>query len=135
MQVLEDGDTIVQAEPGDRRLTRIGKTLRKTSLDELPQLFNVLAGQMSLVGPRPHAQAHDEFYATLVENYELRQHVKPGITGWAQANGFRGATPTVFLMRRRIEHDLWYVTHASILLDLKILAQTVLEVMKQRNAY
>lgn len=135
MQVLEDGDMIVQAEPGDRRLTRVGKTLRKTSLDELPQLFNVLMGQMSLVGPRPHAQAHDEFYSTLVENYELRQHFKPGITGWAQVNGFRGATPTVFLMRRRIEHDLWYVTHASIFLDLKILAQTFFEVMKQRNAY
>ena len=135
MQVMEDGDRIVQAKPGDQRLTRIGKTLRKTSLDELPQLFNVLMGHMSLVGPRPHAQAHDEFYATLVENYELRQHFKPGITGWAQVNGFRGPTPTVFLMRRRIEHDLWYVTHASILLDLKILARTVLEVMKQRNAY
>ena len=135
LRVLEDGDTVEQVSPGDQRVTRVGQWLRQSSLDELPQLFNVLKGQMSLVGPRPHALAHDNFYSTLVENYELRQHVKPGITGWAQVNGFRGATPTVFLMRHRIEYDLWYVTHASILLDLKILALTVIEVMKQRNAY
>jgi Undecaprenyl-phosphate glucose phosphotransferase len=135
MYVQEDGPEISQARPGDSRVTRVGRFLRKTSIDELPQLFNVLMGQMSLVGPRPHAQAHDELYARAIENYEVRQHVKPGITGWAQVHGLRGETATVDLMYRRIEYDLWYAVHASLLLDAEILVRTIFEVMRQRNAY
>ncbi len=135
MTVMEDGATIQQAQRNDARVTRVGRFLRKSSLDELPQLLNVLKGDMSLVGPRPHALAHDELYAKLIENYSIRQHVKPGITGLAQVSGFRGETGTVDLMYRRIEHDLWYATHCSLMLDLKILLQTFFEVLRQRNAY
>lgn len=135
MSVLEDGPQIAQATQGDTRVTRLGTWLRRNSLDELPQLFNVLKGEMSLVGPRPHAIAHDELYSKSIENYQLRQHVKPGMTGWAQVNGLRGPTPTLDLMWRRIEHDLWYAMNASITLDLKILAMTLVEVLRQRNAY
>ena len=135
MSVLEDGPQIAQATQGDTRVTRLGTWLRRNSLDELPQLFNVLKGEMSLVGPRPHAIAHDELYSKSIENYQLRQHVKPGMTGWAQVNGLRGPTPTLDLMWRRIEHDLWYAMNASIILDLKILAMTLVEVLRQRNAY
>ena len=135
MHVQEDGPNIRQACQGDARITKIGKFLRKTSIDELPQLLNVLFGQMSLVGPRPHAQAHDELYAKAIENYQVRQHVKPGITGWAQVNGLRGETATLDLMYRRIEFDLWYAVHASLLLDAEIMARTVFEVFRQRNAY
>ena len=135
MHVQEDGPDIRQASQGDARITRIGRFLRKSSIDELPQLLNVLIGHMSLVGPRPHAQAHDELYAKAIENYEVRQHVKPGITGWAQVHGLRGETATLDLMYRRIEFDLWYAVHASLLLDAEILARTVFEVFRQRNAY
>jgi Undecaprenyl-phosphate glucose phosphotransferase len=135
MSVLEDGAAVTQASRDDQRVTRVGRLLRKTSFDELPQLLNILRGEMSLVGPRPHAVAHDELYAKLIENYELRQHVKPGVTGWAQVNGLRGETPTVDLMFRRIEFDLWYAANSSVSLDLQILARTVFTVLRQVNAY
>ena len=135
MTVMEDGDIVTQARKDDVRTTRLGHWLRKTSLDELPQLFNVLRGEMSLIGPRPHARAHDIFYAKVIDNYEIRQHVKPGITGWAQVNGLRGETQTLDLMYRRIEFDLWYARNCSIFLDFRILARTVLEVVRPRNAY
>jgi undecaprenyl-phosphate galactose phosphotransferase/putative colanic acid biosynthesis UDP-glucose lipid carrier transferase len=135
MSVLEDGDAVMQARRDDQRVTRVGRLLRKTSFDELPQLLNILRGEMSLVGPRPHAVAHDELYAKLIENYELRQHVKPGVTGWAQVNGLRGETPTVDLMFRRIEFDLWYASNSSVALDLQILARTLFTVLRQVNAY
>jgi Undecaprenyl-phosphate glucose phosphotransferase len=134
MSVMEDGGTVVQASKNDQRVTRLGRFLRRTSLDELPQLFNVLSGEMSLVGPRPHALAHDELYAKMIENYALRQHVKPGITGWAQVNGYRGETPTVDLMYRRIEFDLWYAANCSLPLDILILIRTV-TVLWGQNAY
>lgn len=135
MTVLEDGEQVQQARRDDRRVTRTGRWLRRASIDELPQLFNVLRGEMSLVGPRPHARAHDKLYAGLIENYELRQHVKPGLTGWAQVNGLRGETPSAEAMCKRVEFDIWYAKNASILLDLQILARTVLEILRQRNAY
>jgi exopolysaccharide biosynthesis polyprenyl glycosylphosphotransferase len=135
MNVIEDGDAVVQATQNDARVTRVGRFLRAASLDELPQLFNVLRGEMSLVGPRPHATAHDALYASLIPNYNLRQNVKPGITGWAQINGYRGGTPTLDLMQRRIDFDLAYVADASLVLDLKILLCTPIEVLRPRNAY
>jgi undecaprenyl-phosphate galactose phosphotransferase/putative colanic acid biosynthesis UDP-glucose lipid carrier transferase len=135
MTTLDDGDAVVQARKNDQRVTRFGKRLRRTSLDELPQLFNVFLGDMSLVGPRPHAISHDNIYAKLIENYEVRQHVKPGITGWAQIHGLRGETAAVELMSRRIEFDLWYAKNASIRLDCVILYRTIFEVLAQRNAY
>jgi len=135
MNIIEDGEHVVQATRDDARITRIGAFLRAASLDELPQLFNVIAGDMSLVGPRPHAVAHDEYYATLIPEYEQRQSVKPGITGWAQVNGLRGGTPTLDLMQRRVDLDLWYAGHASIALDLLILLRTPFELMRRRNAY
>ena len=135
MHVLENGSTIVQARRDDPRITRIGRALRKTSIDELPQLINVLKGEMSLVGPRPHARAHDEYYGARIAGYTLRQQVKPGITGWAQVRGFRGETPTLESMRKRIECDHWYVRHASVALDLEILARTALVILRPRNAH
>jgi exopolysaccharide biosynthesis polyprenyl glycosylphosphotransferase len=135
MTVLEDGDNVTQVRKGDVRVTRVGRWLRRSSLDELPQFFNVIAGDMSLVGPRPHAIAHDRLYASLIENYELRQLVKPGITGWAQVNGRRGETPAVEDMRDRVTLDIWYARRASFSLDLKILLRTPFEVFRQRNAY
>lgn len=134
MHVMEDGATIVQASEHDARITRVGRVLRKLSLDELPQLFNVIAGDMSLVGPRPHAVAHDDYYGAAISNYAVRQKVKPGITGWAQVNGARGATPTLDVMQRRVDLDAWYVAHAGLTLDLKILVLTPLEVFFSRTA-
>jgi putative colanic acid biosynthesis UDP-glucose lipid carrier transferase len=134
MHVLEDGAEILQAQQGDARITRIGKFLRITSLDELPQLFNVLKGEMSLVGPRPHAVAHDEYYAERVLNYRRRHLAKPGITGWAQVNGARGATPHISDMQTRVDFDIQYVERESLWLDLRILARTPLEVLRHRNA-
>jgi exopolysaccharide biosynthesis polyprenyl glycosylphosphotransferase len=134
MHVLEDGAEVTQATGGDARITRVGRVIRKLSLDELPQLFNVIAGDMSLVGPRPHAVAHDTFYGAAISNYALRQQVKPGITGWAQVNGARGATPTLAVMQQRVDLDAWYVAHAGFALDLQILLRTPLEVLRTRNA-
>jgi putative colanic acid biosynthesis UDP-glucose lipid carrier transferase len=135
MTVCEDGGEIVQAKPNDPRTTRIGRFLRRTSLDELPQLFCVLAGSMSLVGPRPHAVAHNEQYRHLIDGYMLRHKVRPGITGWAQVNGLRGETRTVDQMRARVLFDLEYLRHWSPWIDIKILLRTALLVVRDRNAY
>jgi putative colanic acid biosynthesis UDP-glucose lipid carrier transferase len=135
MTVLEDGLSAVQARAADDRVTRVGKWLRRTSLDELPQLLNVLNGTMSLVGPRPHVVALDNQFDKLVRNYGFRQRVKPGLTGWAQIHGYRGPTPTADLMRRRVEHDVWYIDNWSLRLDIAILLQTPIEVLRGRNAY
>ena len=135
MRVLEDGPVVMQASREDHRVTRIGGILRRSSLDELPQLLNVLTGDMSLVGPRPHAVAHDKSYALQIPDYILRQHVLPGITGWAQVNGFRGETSTIDAMYRRVEHDIWYARNCSLFLDVQIMFRTFLEVMRARNAY
>ena len=126
MHVLEDGATIRQATRSDPRVTRLGRWLRRTNIDELPQLFNVLYGNMSLVGPRPHAAAHNSEYEKLIANYAFRHHVKPGITGWAQVNGYRGETPITELMKKRVELDLWYVSNWSMWLDIKILFRTLM---------
>ncbi len=135
MTVEENAADVKQVQQNDRRVTALGRLLRKSSIDELPQLLNVLRGEMSLVGPRPHAVAHDQYYTSLIDNYDVRQHVKPGITGWAQVNGYRGETSSPDLMRRRVEFDIWYAKNASIFLDIRILLLTVVEVFRQRNAY
>ena len=135
MNVMENGRTIRQARKDDARVTRVGRILRATSIDELPQLINVVLGHMSLVGPRPHALAHDDEYSELIANYAFRQHVKPGLTGWAQVNGFRGETARLELMERRLNCDLWYIRNWSFWLDLKILVLTGFEVLRGRNAY
>ncbi len=135
MRAVEKSADVRQAVPGDVRITKVGKIIRKLSLDELPQLFNVIAGQMSLVGPRPHAIVHDEYYAEVIPGYAVRQQVKPGITGWAQVNGSRGPTPTIESMHQRVELDAWYVANHSVVLDLKILAKTPAAVLSTRNAH
>jgi exopolysaccharide biosynthesis polyprenyl glycosylphosphotransferase len=135
MTVVEDGAEVRQAQRDDKRVTRLGAILRRTSLDELPQLLNVLTGDMSFVGPRPHALAHDQEYARQLSGYAGRQRVKPGITGWAQVQGARGETPHLSDMRRRVELDLWYVENWSILLDLKILFRTVGEIARVDDVY
>jgi putative colanic acid biosysnthesis UDP-glucose lipid carrier transferase len=127
--------SVPQARRSDPRVTRLGRFLRRTSLDELPQLFNVLAGSMSLVGPRPHAIVHDERYAQVIDGYLGRHRVLPGITGWAQVNGFRGETDTTEKMARRIEHDLFYIDHWSPLFDLRILVRTLRVGFIDRKAY
>jgi undecaprenyl-phosphate galactose phosphotransferase/putative colanic acid biosynthesis UDP-glucose lipid carrier transferase len=131
MHVLEDGPVIRQATPNDPRVTRLGRWLRRNSIDELPQLLNVLQGKMALVGPRPHAVAHNNEYGDIVANYAFRHHVKPGITGWAQVRGYRGETPTVELMAQRVELDLWYINNWSIWLDIWILTQTMFQISRQ----
>ncbi len=135
MRVLEDGPTVVQATRDDPRVTPIGKLLRSASIDELPQLINVLKGDMSLVGPRPHAIAHDDYFERIVGDYAFRHHVKPGITGWAQCNGARGATPSVEHISERVKLDLWYINNWSLWLDVQILIRTFFEVLRKRNAY
>jgi putative colanic acid biosynthesis UDP-glucose lipid carrier transferase len=135
MTVAENGDRVVQAQKNDARVTRVGKFLRRTSLDELPQLFNVLKGEMSLVGPRPHAVAHNQHYRERLERYANRHCVKPGMTGWAQVNGFRGPTEDPEKMRKRVEMDLYYIENWSLWLDIKILAVTPLVGFVHRNAY
>lgn len=124
-----------QARRGDPRITRVGAFLRRTSLDELPQLINVLNGTMALVGPRPHALSHDAQYSALILNYAGRQAVKPGLTGWAQVHGLRGETETLDKMQNRINHDLWYVRHQSFALDLRILARSAHFVLGDQAAY
>jgi exopolysaccharide biosynthesis polyprenyl glycosylphosphotransferase len=135
MSVFEDGPQIRQATRNDPRVTSVGRWLRRTSIDELPQLFNVLGGSMSLVGPRPHAVAHNTEYERIVANYAFRYHVKPGISGWAQVNGFRGETSTVNLMEKRVELDLWYVSNWSFWLDVRILWKTLILAPWQASAY
>ena len=135
MSVMEDGSTIQQAKKGDARITPVGRFLRRTSLDEFPQFFNVLQGRMSIVGPRPHAVAHNEMYRKLIKGYMLRHKVKPGITGWAQVNGYRGETDTLDKMSGRIEYDLEYLRSWSLRLDLYIIAKTVWIVFVAKGAY
>ncbi len=135
MSVQENGETIQQAQKADSRVTKIGKVIRRTSIDELPQLINVLRGEMSIVGPRPHAIAHDNLYDDLIAVYAFRHHVKPGITGWAQVNGHRGATLETRDMEARVEHDLWYIDHWSLWLDIRIIVKTAMEVVVDPNAY
>lgn len=135
MNVLEDGNDIRQAKKEDKRITPFGALLRKTSLDELPQFLNVLQGRMSIVGPRPHAVAHNEMYRKDIKGYMIRHKVKPGITGWAQVNGLRGETQTVEKMKARVEYDLDYLRNWSLSLDLWIILRTVLIVFKDQNAY
>ena len=135
MTVLEDGETVKQAVRDDKRVTRLGMWLRKTSIDELPQLFNVLTGEMSVVGPRPHATVHDDYFVELIGRYAFRHHMKPGITGWAQVHGYRGETPTLQSMKGRVELDIWYVDNWSLLLDVKIILRTAAELLRGRNAY
>ena len=126
MEVHEESSgQVTQARFGDPRITKLGAFLRRSSLDELPQFYNVLQGRMSIVGPRPHALAHNEYYKDLVESYMQRHKVKPGITGWAQVNGLRGETETVEKMERRVQYDLWYIDNWSLALDLKIIALTI----------
>jgi len=135
MRVLEDGNVIRQATRDDPRVTRFGVFLRACSLDELPQFINVLQGRMSVVGPRPHAIAHNEMYRKLIRRYMIRHKVKPGITGLAQVNGLRGETSSLDSMQMRIEYDLAYLRSWSLLLDLQIVLKTIFVVLRQQNAY
>ena len=135
MTVMENGEAVVQATKGDARITPFGAFLRRTSLDELPQFINVLQGTMSVVGPRPHAVAHNEQYRKLIRGYMLRHKVKPGITGWAQINGWRGETETLDKMAMRVKYDLEYVQNWSLLKDLKIIFLTIFKGFINKNAY
>lgn len=135
MTVMEDGHQVTQASKNDARVTRIGAVLRRLSLDELPQLWNVLKGDMSLVGPRPHAMTHDHYYSKFLEIYANRQQVKPGITGWAQIHGLRGETKTSEQMRERVDFDIQYIDNWSLWLDLKILAATFVVGFVSSKAY
>jgi len=135
MSVMEKGANVLQAQRNDPRITRVGAFIRRTSLDELPQFLNVILGNMSLVGPRPHAIAHNALYRTKILEYMRRHMVKPGITGWAQVNGFRGETDTVEKMVSRVEHDLQYIRTWSLWLDIKIVFLTVFGRKVRQNAY
>lgn len=135
MTVMENDNNVTQATKHDLRVTKVGKFLRRTSLDELPQFFNVLFGQMSVVGPRPHAVSHNEQYRTLIKGYMLRHKVKPGITGLAQVNGWRGETDTLDKMQKRVEYDLLYIRNWSIWLDLKIIFLTIFKGFVNKSAY
>jgi len=135
MTTLDDGPVIRQATRNDQRITSVGRILRATNIDELPQLLNVILGDMSLVGPRPHAVAHNNAYEDRIRLYARRHNVKPGITGWAQVRGFRGETDSIQKMRDRVEHDLYYIDHWSLFFDIKILVMTVFSLRSYRNAY
>lgn len=136
MYVQENGSIVRQAERVDQRVTSVGRVLRRSNLDELPQLLNVLRGEMAFVGPRPHALAHDNFYGRQIPFYAQRFAVKPGITGWAQVNGSRGATPTVESMEKRVELDIWYVENRTVWLDIRIILMTIwMEVRRRSDAY
>lgn len=135
MTVCEDGESVKQATKGDARVTRFGMFLRRTSLDELPQFLQVLTGEMSIVGPRPHAVVHNEQYRSLIDGYMLRHKVKPGITGWAQVNGWRGETDTLEKMQKRVEYDLAYIRNWGLSLDIKIIWMTIVGGMGGKNAY
>ena len=135
MRTTDNGSIVKQATKGDPRVTRFGAFIRRTSLDELPQFINVLQGRMSIVGPRPHAVAHNEEYRKLIKAYMVRHKVKPGITGWAQVNGSRGETDTVEKMKERVEFDLEYLRNWSLALDLQIIVRTVRLVIFDRHAY
>ena len=135
MYVMENDGKIIQATKNDNRVTRLGKILRKTSIDELPQLINVLKGDMSIVGPRPHAISHNNYYKKLLQNYANRHKVKPGITGWAQVNGFRGETKDLVKMKERVRYDIEYIENWSFWFDLKILLKTPIILLLGKNAY
>ena len=135
MSVMESGHAMRQARPGDRRVTRVGRFIRKTSIDELPQLVNVLLGQMSIIGPRPHAISHDDQLGKVLATYAHRQRIKPGITGWAQVNGFRGETASAEQIEGRVTHDIYYIDNWSIYFDVWILVRTVITVLVQRDVY
>ena len=135
MTKLEDGDDFVQVGRNDSRVTRFGAILRRTNIDELPQLINVLRGEMSIVGPRPHATAHNKMFEGKISVFSRRHVVKPGITGWAQVNGYRGATDTLEKMQRRVEHDLYYIDNWSFWLDVRIIIMTVFSKTAYTNAY
>lgn len=135
MTVIEDGPVIRQAQWNDERVTRVGRFLRRRSLDELPQLINVLRGEMSLVGPRPHALAHNEHFSRQIPGFSRRHQVRPGMTGWAQVHGLRGEIKTPDALRQRVEHDLFYIDHWSLWLDIKILARTLLVICIGPSAY
>jgi lipopolysaccharide/colanic/teichoic acid biosynthesis glycosyltransferase len=132
---VEQVGVVQQATRNDPRITPLGAFLRRTSLDELPQFLNVLRGEMSIVGPRPHATAHDDHYQKIVDNYIHRYRIKPGITGWAQVNGFRGETDRVEKMQSRVEYDLYYLRNWSLKLDIRIVIATVMKGLVHRNAY
>ena len=131
----ENEGKVTQACKNDSRITPVGRFLRRTSLDELPQFYNVLQGRMSIVGPRPHAVQHNELYKDQVNRYMLRHMVKPGITGWAQVNGLRGETDTLEKMQKRIEYDLYYIENWSLWFDLKIIWLTIFRGFINKNAY
>ncbi|MBN8614076.1 MAG: undecaprenyl-phosphate glucose phosphotransferase [Deltaproteobacteria bacterium] len=135
MRTQDDGAVVKQATKNDDRITPVGKFIRRTSVDELPQLFHVVTGSMSLVGPRPHAVAHNEEYRTRIKRYMLRHKVKPGLTGWAQVNGWRGETDTLEKMEKRIEHDLEYIRRWGLLFDLWIIFLTIFGRKVRQNAY
>lgn len=135
MSVLEETGEIRQATRNDCRVTRIGALLRSSSIDELPQFWNVLRGEMSIVGPRPHALAHDDLYDTQIAKYAFRRHVKPGLTGWAQVNNCRGETPNIEKMEERVFHDLWYINNWSFWLDIKIVLRTAIQICDLSKAY
>jgi putative colanic acid biosynthesis UDP-glucose lipid carrier transferase len=135
MTVCEDGDSVVQARKGDSRVTKLGAFLRRTSLDELPQFLNVLQGSMSVVGPRPHPVSLNEQYRATIGGYMLRHLVKPGITGWAQVNGWRGETDTLDKMEHRVEHDLYYIRNWSLRLDMFIILMTIFKGFVSKKAY
>ena len=135
MTSSDNSDDIQQATQNDARVTNIGRFIRRYSIDELPQLFNVLYGSMSLVGPRPHAVAHNEYYRDKIDGYMSRHVIKPGMTGWAQVNGCRGETDTLDKMKRRVRYDIEYIQKWSIFLDIRILLKTFVEVFKNQNVY
>jgi putative colanic acid biosysnthesis UDP-glucose lipid carrier transferase len=135
MRVMENGDVVRQAEKRDARVTRVGYWIRRFSIDELPQLLNVFYGDMSIVGPRPHASSHDRYFISAIEKYALRHHVKCGITGWAQVSGARGETETLEKMEKRVELDLWYINNWSVWLDFSIMLRTIFVVFSGRSAY
>ncbi|MDE5684305.1 MAG: sugar transferase, partial [Muribaculaceae bacterium] len=135
MKVNSTSD-VCQATKNDPRKTRFGEFLRRTSIDELPQFINVWRGEMSIVGPRPHMLMHTEQYTELIDRYMLRHAVKPGITGWAQVNGYRGPTDELWKMERRVEYDVWYIENWSLLLDMKIIVRTVINAFRSdENAF
>jgi len=135
MYTLDDGPIVIQAKRNDRRVTHLGQLLRRLSIDELPQLVNVLRGEMSLVGPRPHALSHDTAFDKLIATYAARHKIRPGITGWAQINGYRGETPEIMSIQKRVEHDLWYIEYWSLWLDLRIIVATLFQLLKPQNVY
>lgn len=135
MTVMENTDIVSQATKNDPRVTKIGRFLRRTSLDELPQFFNVLSGSMSIVGPRPHAVSHNEYYATVIPDYMLRHSVKPGVTGLAQVSGFRGETDTLDKMENRVRCDMEYIQKWTLLLDVKLIFLTVFKGFSGKTAY